>query len=493
MTPPWPTTPPTAEQLRGVRRRAGRVLSGLTTCSAGSPPAPGGRRRRRPVHRRWRLHRAVGGAARQASGPRAIGRAGRGRALRRGRQRTQRRVPRRVADARAGQRPEPLRASEMPMLARLGAENFAGLPPTWSGSGSTAEYDPSGSLTSRWSPPGRGPAGGGRAGRRFGHDAIVLDADAIRAQLRLADVSRRAAGSSGTTALVHPGKLGDGLRRAAASPVCACSSTAPCTGLELDGAGVRVRSAPARSAPRGTARHQRLPAAARGPLRHFIAPVYDYALMTEPLSGPQLPRSAGPTASGIGDSRQPVSLLPTDARQPDPVRRLRRGLPLRRPGRRPARRASADVRDALPAFLHDLPAAAGLCASPTAGAGRSTPAAVSRVFFGTALDGRVSYAVGYTGLGVGCDPVGRAGGARSARRPRDRGDRPGVRAPQAGSVPAGAGRSAVIALTRNRLAAADRREGRRGVWLGALDRLGLGLRQLRPGSHELCGQLGQGS
>jgi glycine/D-amino acid oxidase-like deaminating enzyme len=35
-------------------------------------------------------------------------------------------------------------------------------------------------------------------------------------------------------------------------------------------------------------------------------------------------------------------------------------------------------------------------------------------------------------------------------------------------------RSAVIALTRNRLAAADRREGRRGLWLGALDRLGLG-------------------
>ena len=35
-------------------------------------------------------------------------------------------------------------------------------------------------------------------------------------------------------------------------------------------------------------------------------------------------------------------------------------------------------------------------------------------------------------------------------------------------------RSAVIQLTRNRLAAADRRDGRRGLWLGALDRLGLG-------------------
>ncbi len=35
-------------------------------------------------------------------------------------------------------------------------------------------------------------------------------------------------------------------------------------------------------------------------------------------------------------------------------------------------------------------------------------------------------------------------------------------------------RTAVIQLTRNRLAAADRNEGRRGLWLSALDRLGLG-------------------
>ncbi|HWD73818.1 MAG TPA: hypothetical protein VG371_01680 [Solirubrobacteraceae bacterium] len=32
----------------------------------------------------------------------------------------------------------------------------------------------------------------------------------------------------------------------------------------------------------------------------------------------------------------------------------------------------------------------------------------------------------------------------------------------------------VIELTRNRLAAADRPQGRRGMWLRALDRLGLG-------------------
>jgi hypothetical protein len=35
-------------------------------------------------------------------------------------------------------------------------------------------------------------------------------------------------------------------------------------------------------------------------------------------------------------------------------------------------------------------------------------------------------------------------------------------------------RTAVIQVTRNRLAAADRRAGRRDLWLGLLDRLGLG-------------------
>ena len=35
-------------------------------------------------------------------------------------------------------------------------------------------------------------------------------------------------------------------------------------------------------------------------------------------------------------------------------------------------------------------------------------------------------------------------------------------------------RSAVVQLTRNRLAAADRAGGRRGLWLRTLERLGLG-------------------
>ena len=95
-------------------------------------------------------------------------------------------------------------------------------------------------------------------------------------------------------------------------------------------------------------------------------------------------------------------------------------------------------------------------------------------FFGRTHGGRVAYALGYTGLGVGASRFagrvaldlldGRSSEASALsmvrRRPLP--------------FPPEPLRTAVIQLTRNRLAAADRHEGRRGRWLTALDRLGLG-------------------
>ena len=96
------------------------------------------------------------------------------------------------------------------------------------------------------------------------------------------------------------------------------------------------------------------------------------------------------------------------------------------------------------------------------------------VFFGTALGGSVSYALGYTGLGVGASRFGArvaldlVDGRRSEATELDY-----VRSRPVPFPPEPL-RSAVIQLTRNRLAAADRHEGERGIWLRALDRVGLG-------------------
>jgi hypothetical protein len=93
---------------------------------------------------------------------------------------------------------------------------------------------------------------------------------------------------------------------------------------------------------------------------------------------------------------------------------------------------------------------------------------------GTAHGGRVAYAVGYTGLGVGASRFGARVGPRPPRRPRDRGDAAALRAPPSGAVPARAAalgcRPAHAQPPRCRRPA----EGRRGLWLRTLDRLGLG-------------------
>ena len=96
------------------------------------------------------------------------------------------------------------------------------------------------------------------------------------------------------------------------------------------------------------------------------------------------------------------------------------------------------------------------------------------MFFGTDFGGRLAYAVGYTGLGVGASRFG----ARVALDLLDRRETEATELDYVRSRPVPFPpeplRSAVIQLTRNRLAHADERAGERGLWLRTLDRIGLG-------------------
>jgi len=95
-------------------------------------------------------------------------------------------------------------------------------------------------------------------------------------------------------------------------------------------------------------------------------------------------------------------------------------------------------------------------------------------FFGTAHQGRLAYAAGYTGLGVGATRFGAQvmldllAGADTERT------RLAMVRSKPVPFPPEPLRSAVIQLTRSSLARADRNDGRRDVWLRLLDRLGLG-------------------
>ena len=96
------------------------------------------------------------------------------------------------------------------------------------------------------------------------------------------------------------------------------------------------------------------------------------------------------------------------------------------------------------------------------------------VTFGRALGGRAIYAVGFTGLGVGASRFG----AQTALDLADDLDTERTRLKMVRSRPVPFPpeplRYAGIELTRRALARADRHQGRRGPWLRALDRLGMG-------------------
>ena len=95
-------------------------------------------------------------------------------------------------------------------------------------------------------------------------------------------------------------------------------------------------------------------------------------------------------------------------------------------------------------------------------------------FFGTAYAGRAAYALGYTGLGVGATRFGAD--VMLDLLDGEETERTSLQMVQTLPLPfppeplAWAG----IELTRRSLAAADRNDGRRNLWLRSLDRLGLG-------------------
>ena len=94
--------------------------------------------------------------------------------------------------------------------------------------------------------------------------------------------------------------------------------------------------------------------------------------------------------------------------------------------------------------------------------------------WGTALSGKAAYAVGYTGLGVASTRFG----ARVALDLVDGLDTERTRLRFVRSKPLPFPpeplRWAGIQLTRRALDRADRNQGRRGLWLRSLDRVGLG-------------------
>src|SRR5262249_30239428 len=127
--------------------------------------------------------------------------------------------------------------------------------------------------------------------RRLGHDVQVLDG-AAGARAELAS-PRGGGGLQYTTgnALVEPGRLPRGLRRACPGAGVGISEHTPVTAL----AGSRGRPGMALRTPYGSVRAAKVALAAGVPggsllrrVGQYVVPVWDYVLMTEPLSAAQV-------------------------------------------------------------------------------------------------------------------------------------------------------------------------------------------------------------
>jgi glycine/D-amino acid oxidase-like deaminating enzyme len=364
-------------------------------------------------------------------------------------------------------------ADELELLERLGRENFDGLAADVARLGIDCGLEQVGEMTMALEPhEEEWLAEEAELLRRFGHDAELLDAEAMQAEVASPTYRAGLFQRSGE-ALVDPARLASGLRDAALAAGVRIHEHSPASTIGAAGDRVEV------GGPGGSVRARRvvLGTSAFPPLlraiRRYVVPVYDYVLVTEPLTAAQRESIGWRGRQGLSDAGNQFHYyrLTADDRilwgGYDAVYRFRGGVGPHRD------ECDATFGRLSRNFHATFPQLEGIRFTHRWGGAIDTCSRFS-VFFGTAFDGRVAYATGYTGLGVAATRFGARvaldlvdGRATAATRSRYVRSKPVPFPPE----PL---RTGVIQLTRNRLAAADRNAGRRGAWLRTLDRLGLG-------------------
>ncbi|MBW2231607.1 MAG: FAD-dependent oxidoreductase [Deltaproteobacteria bacterium] len=305
----------------------------------------------------------------------------------------------------------------------------------------------------------------------LGESVTYFDEKAVRAELNSPTYLAGAWHHSG--GVVDPARLAWGLLDAIVRLGVRVYEQTPVSKLERSGVDLVLHT------PSGRIRAKKAIFATnafRSPVRRMRAatiPVWDYALTSEPLSPAQRAAIGWARRQGVGDSGNQFHYyrLTVDDRilwggydaiyhfggRTDPAMQQRaasfEGLSLR--------------------FFDTFPQLEGLRFSH----GWGGPIATTTRFCmdaGTAHRGRVSWAIGYTGLGL----VASRFGGRVALDLLDDPKAPhlalGLVRKRPFPWPPEPLRSIGIGLTQRGLARADQNQGRRGIWLRIIDRAGLG-------------------
>ncbi|MFI6006272.1 NAD(P)/FAD-dependent oxidoreductase [Streptomyces sp. NPDC051366] len=274
-------------------------------------------------------------------------------------------------------------------------------------------------------------------------------------------------------AMLNPAKLAWGLKEACLSLGVRIYENTRGLSLASSGAGMAVRTPYGRIYARRVALGTNIFPSLVKRIRPFTVPVYDYALMTEPLTAEQLGAIGWQNRQGLGDSANQFHYF-----RITPENRILWGgydaiYPYRGKLDSEYDHRPETYLKLAQHFFSAFPQLEGIKFSHAWGGAIDTCSRFS-AFFGTAHGGKVAYAAGYTGLGVGATRFGAdvmldlLNGARTERTELEMVKSRPMPFPPEPFAWTG------ITLTKWSLARADARGGRRNLWLKALDKLGLG-------------------
>jgi glycine/D-amino acid oxidase-like deaminating enzyme len=362
---------------------------------------------------------------------------------------------------------------EMLTLLRLGHENLDAIGKTVGELGIECDFIRTGALDVAVEPY-QLPAltGFAAAAAALGENVEALDAEVTRARVDSPTYLGSVYDRDGV-ALVDPARLAWGLRRACLDAGVRLYERTPVLRLESSGSAVeaRTRGGVISAARVALATNAYPPLLKR--LSHFVVPVYDYVLVTEPLTDAQWSAIGWSGREGVSDTGNQFHYYRTT----EDGRILWGGYDAvyhRGNGFGPQYDQSRESSERLAEhFLQTFPQLSGIRFSHAWGGAIDTCSRFS-AFWGTAHEGRVGYVAGYTGLGVGASRFGAAtmldliDGRSTERTELEMVHTKPV------PFPPEPVRSWGIGLTTASIRRADENEGRRNVWLRTLDRLGLG-------------------
>ena len=396
-------------------------------------------------------------------------------------------------------------ADELPTLLRMGSETLDAIEAAVARHGIDCDFERTGELdvaTAPWQAADL--AGQHELATSLGLDHQLMDIEQVQAEVASPTYQAGLYDPRGV-AMVDPAKLAWGLAAAAERLGVRIFEHTPAGDLRRSGPGVAVIT------PYGTVRAAKvlLATAAAPPLLRaisaYVVPVWDYALMTEPLPADVRASLGWARRQGIGDAGNQfhyyrlTSSSPGGTTPPNPPGQARQSLPGGTTPPNPPEQAGDRVLfggyDALYFLGGDtdprraqhpetfavlaqhlaetFPQLAETRISHCWGGTIDTCSRFS-AFWGRSMGGRVGYVVGFTGLGVGASHFG----ARTALDLLDGRDTERTRLQMVRSKPIPFPpeplRWTGIQLTRKSLARADAHEGRRNLWLKALDKVGLG-------------------